>query len=229
MNGKVSERGERLLREIQMLVLRIGLYVSFVNPEKNAFELVRKVRRKTEIVLTLNEAAQILNSVRDTTKIPGDIAEIGVYKGGSAKLICEAKGRKSLHLFDTFEGLPHVSEQKDSLRFHKNQYKCSIEYVKNLLSKYQNVFFYKGIFPSTADPVSKRQFSFVHLDVDLYESTKNCLEFFYPRMSKGGVIISHDYLGSLGVKTAFYEFFKDKAEPVLELTDSQCLVVKTSS
>ena len=69
-------------------------------------------------------------------------------------------------------------------------------------------------------------FSFVHMDVDLYESTKSCLDFFYPRMSRGGVIISHDYLGSIGVKTAFDEYFKDKPEPVLEVTDSQCLIVK---
>ncbi len=45
-----------------------------------------------------------------TEKIKGELAEVGVYKGGSAKLICEAKGNSILHLFDTFEGLPNVGE-----------------------------------------------------------------------------------------------------------------------
>ena len=43
-----------------------------------------------------------------TQKIAGDIAEVGVYKGGTAALICKVRGDKSLYLFDTFEGIPGV-------------------------------------------------------------------------------------------------------------------------
>jgi hypothetical protein len=216
-----------LLLKAQLLFAKAGLNISYINSEKKAFYKVCKVKSETNMVLTLNEASQIFAAVRDTNKIPGDIAEVGVYMGGSAKLICEAKGNRQLHLFDTFEGLPEVSKTRDSVRFHKNQFSCKLEYVKRLLSTYPKVSFYKGMFPSTANPVNDRQFSFVHLDVDLYESTKSCLEFFYPRMSKGGVIISHDYLDAKGVKAAFQEYFENRPEPVLELTDSQCLVMKS--
>ena len=41
-------------------------------------------------------------AVKATRKLSGDIAEVGVYRGGSAMIICEAKGNKKLHLFDTF-------------------------------------------------------------------------------------------------------------------------------
>ena len=41
-----------------------------------------------------------------TGKVTGDIAEVGVYKGGSAKIICSAKGDRHLHLFDTFAAFP---------------------------------------------------------------------------------------------------------------------------
>jgi len=227
MQLNTAQFDNQFLKKIQLLFARIGLNISFINSEKKTFSSVYKIKSETDMVLTLNEASQIFASVRDTTKILGDVAEVGVYMGGSAKLICEAKGDRPLHLFDTFEGLPEVSKTQDSTRFHKNQYSCTLGCVKKGLSKYPNVFFYKGMFPSTADPVSDRQFSFVHLDVDLHESTKSCLEFFYPRMSKGGVIISHDYLDSKGVKTAFQAYFKDKPESVLELADSQCLVVKS--
>jgi len=72
-----------------------------------------------------------------------------------------------------------------------------------------------------------KKFAFVHLDVDLYQSTQDCLEWFYPRMSRGGVIVSHDYLSATqGVKRVFDEFFADKPEPILELSGSQCLVIK---
>jgi hypothetical protein len=222
---KISEHGNGPLRELQLLVARIGINVSFIHPEKTAFKYIIRIRKETEMVLTLNEAAQIFNAVINTIKIPGDIAEVGVYRGGSSKLICEAKGNRPLHLFDTFEGLPD-SSVNDSKRFHKNQYLSSLEYIQGLLKGFPNIYFYKGLFPTTAGPVSQKKFSFVHLDVDLYESTKNSLEFFYPRMSKGGVIISHDYLGSKGVKAAFDKFFDDKPEPVIEVTDSQCLVIK---
>jgi len=46
-------------------------------------------------------------------------------------------------------------------------------------------------------------------------------------MNKGGVIISHDYFGSPVVKKAFDDFFKDKPEPIIEMSGTQCLIVKT--
>ena len=66
----------------------------------------------------------------------------------------------------------------------------------------------------------------VHLDVDLYKSTLDCLKFFYPRVNKGGIIISHDYPSVNGVKKAFDEFFKDKPEPIIRVSYNQCLIVK---
>jgi predicted O-methyltransferase YrrM len=98
--------------------------------------------------------------------------------------------------------------------------------VREYLNTERNVFFYKGIFPSTSEPVKDRSFSLVNLDVDTYESTKKCLEFFYSRMSPGGIILSHDYITAPGVMKAFDEFFFEKPEPVIETAGSQCLVVK---
>jgi len=94
------------------------------------------------------------------------------------------------------------------------------------LEKYKNVHFYKGLFPATAGSVKDKKFSFINLDVDTYESTLNCLKFFYSRMNRCGVIISHDYISATGVRKAFDEFFKDKPEPIIELSGSQCLIVK---
>jgi predicted O-methyltransferase YrrM len=187
---------------------------------------LRKIRKETELLLEDIEAYHIYMAVRTTQKIPGDIAEVGVYRGGSAKIICSAKGEKALHLFDTFEGLPKVDEIDMVWPFYEGKFAASFEDVRDYFKENKNVHFYKGIFPDTAGPVKDKVFSLVNLDVDCYESTKQSLEFFYPRMSRGGIIISHDYITAPGVKKAFDEFFTGKDEPVLETAGSQCLVVK---
>lgn len=175
--------------------------------------------------VTHNEAYQIFMGINNTKKIKGDIAEVGVYKGGTAKVIARAKGSKKLHLFDTFEGLPKRTKH-DSEELYTGLFNVEFEEVKNYLQDEKEVYFYKGLFPKTAKPIEKVIFSFVHLDVDLYESTLDCLKFFYVRMSKGGIIISHDYQNLIGVRKAFDEFFKNKPEPIVEMSGSQCLVVK---
>ncbi|MCX6686097.1 MAG: class I SAM-dependent methyltransferase [Methanoregula sp.] len=193
---------------------------------KDFSRALKKIRSETELLLEDIEAYHIYMAVKRTHKVPGDIAEVGVFKGGSAKIICSAKGDRALHLFDTFEGLPKVDEVDLVWPFYEGKFATSCEDVMDYLATESNVFFYKGIFPGTSEPVKDRSFSLVNLDVDTYESTKKCLEFFYTRMSPGGIIISHDYITAPGVQKAFDEFFSDKLEPVIETAGSQCLVVK---
>src|SRR5258708_2525201 len=64
-----------------------------------AYELIRRVIGEKDMLLLEEEAYQLYSCARNTTKVPGDIAEVGVYRGGSAKLISEVKGGKPLHLF----------------------------------------------------------------------------------------------------------------------------------
>ncbi len=184
------------------------------------------IRTETELLIEDIEAYHIYMAVKRTQKVPGDIAEVGVYMGGSAKIICSVKGDRHLHLFDTFEGLPKVDEIDAVWPFYEGKFAASFDDVKNYLKHEKKVHFYKGIFPDTSGPIQDKKFSMVNLDVDCYESTKLSLEFFYSRMSVGGIILSHDYINAPGVMKAFDDFFADKPEPVLETAGSQCLVVK---
>jgi O-methyltransferase len=195
-------------------------------------DLIYQIKREREFLMADNEAYQLFMLVKKTYRIDGDIAEVGVYEGGSSKIICEAKGNRSLHLFDTFDGLPNVSEidkwthNQDIQDMQNGLFRASMSLVVDYLKNYGNIYFYKGVFPLTADPIRDKYFSFVHLDVDTYDSTKSCLDFFYQRMRKGGIILSHDYLYAQGVRKAFDEYFDNKLETVIELPSSQCLVVK---
>ena len=199
------------------------------NVEKkiHALSIVERIKSETIVELFSIEACQLFTLIESTAKLEGEIAEVGTYNGGSAKIICEAKRSKPLHLFDTFEGIPEV-EEIDAWRFSVGQYAASLEALKDYLGEYPNVFFYKGVFPETATPVEEKAFSFVHLDVDTYKSTLNGLKFFYPRMCRGGVILSHDYLTARGVTQAFDEFFEERPEPVIALTGRQCMMNKLS-
>jgi hypothetical protein len=170
------------------------------------------------------EAYQIISSVRNTAKLGGAIAEVGTFQGASAKLIAETDSTRPIHLFDTFQGLPLPGQQDPS--FTAGQFACSLEQVKESLSQYQNLRLYKGLFPDSAGPVENTRFSFVHLDVDLYQSMADSLQFFYSRMIPGGVILCHDFSSIDAITFAVEEFFSDKPEPVIELSGNQCLIVR---
>jgi O-methyltransferase len=187
--------------------------------------LLKEIRKEDAILLCRPSELIIVHSLAvGQVGVSGDYAEVGVYKGTTAKLICEAKGDKHLHLFDTFDGLP--SKTDIDVRFTENMFVASVEAVRKRLAKYDNVHIYQGLFPETASPIKDRRFAFVHIDVDIYQSTKDCLEFFYERMTPGGVILSHDYPSSAGVKKAFDDFLVDKQENIINLPLSQGMIVK---
>jgi len=203
-----------------------GVIEVYQDPDRRAVvDLVHCVKQEVPFLLTPAEAYQLAMCCRQALKTDGELAEVGVYNGGSAKLICEVKGDRPLHLFDTFTGLPNT-QAIDRSHFKDGEYSADLEQVKGYLSAYPKLFFYPGIFPQTATPVADKHFCFVNLDVDVYQSTKDCLEFFYPRMNPAGVILSDDYNFAPGVKKAFDEFFASRPEPIIEMLGSQCLIVK---
>ena len=193
--------------------------------KKGVFDQIRKIRRERTMLSLSVEAMQIYMLVKNTSKVPGDIAEVGAFQGATAKIISLVKGNKTLHLFDTFEGLPTPIKDDDK-GLKKGMFLSPLASVKKYLSTNKHIRFYKGIFPSTSSPIKSKKFSFVNLDTDLYEGTYQSLEFFYPRMSKGGIIVTHDYAIYGGVRKAFDLFFKDKPEPIIELTGTQGMIVK---
>ena len=92
------------------------------------------------------------------------------------------------------------------------------------------VKFIPGYFPDTTKNIDpNNRYALVHLDADLYSPQISGLEYFYPRMTQGAVIIIHDcnneYFGS---KKALDEFFLDKSETPIVIPDKSgsAVVVK---
>lgn len=203
----------------------LGL-VKEIYKEENGSVLASLFNGKMPVLFDPGELLNIYEQARVMSSHGGVFAEVGVFRGASAKLICEAKGKTQLHLFDTFEGLPDKVSSSDK-RFKKGMFIASEEEVRKRLSNYSNINIHPGIFPETAEVIKNLKFSFVHLDVDLYDVTRKALEFFYPRMLPGGRILSHDYGQCEGVWRAFNEFIADKPEKLEPMETTQVLIIKS--
>lgn len=124
-------------------------------------------------------------------QLTGSAAEIGVYQGGTARILADHLPQKRIHLFDTFEGMPPTSR----FDIHKpgDFADTSLEAVQASLKERDNVEFWPGLFPESAAGLTDLRFCLVHVDVDIYTSTKAAIEFFWPRLVEGGIMVFDDY------------------------------------
>ena len=164
----------------------------------------------------------------------GSLAELGVYKGNSAKLIHSLAPDRRLFLFDTFSGFADQDVSKESNAAPIGAFTdTSLSSVKSFVGESRNIIYCPGFFPDTTTAVPDGEFfSFVHLDCDLYAPTLKALDFFYRRMAEGGMIVIHDYSNPFwpGVARAVDEFFADKIEyPVLMPDKSGSAIVTCNS
>lgn len=218
----------RAIRRLTVGTLaRVELAILGGHKQRTTMDIIRRVRGERESLLSGNEAFMIHSLARTQRAVGGVMAEVGVFQGCSAKLISLGAKPDELHLFDTFDGLPEPDgAEKKSMR--RGHYAASLEAVKSYLSDQPNLVFHKGMFTGHDVSCADKRFSLVHLDVDLKEGTLACLEFFYPRMLPGGVIVSHDYSYLAGVHEAFDDFLADKPERVVELPTSQAMLIKAA-
>jgi hypothetical protein len=155
--------------------------------------------------------------------LPGDIAELGVYKGHTATLLAAAARRldKTLYLFDTFEGFDQRDlmglDSKRALQFSDT----SLEAVRSLVGE-ERVNYVQGYFPGTATAIpDNTQFCLVHIDCDLYAPALSALEYFYPRLCPGGFMVVHDYTSMQwpGLEQALDEFLASRSESLVPMPD----------
>ena len=196
----------------------------------------------------------LIQSVRYVTnyKIPGDIVECGVWKGGSmmaiAKTLLEQNNQeKQLYLFDTFEGMSKpekidVSINKIPAIDYFNKLKTEIyssdwclspidEVKSNLFSTNYDkskIHFIKGNVETTLPMNEPKSISILRLDTDWYQSTKHELIHLFPKLSKGGVLIIDDYRHWKGVKKAVDEHIKENKIQILlnRIDGSTCVGIK---
>lgn len=157
--------------------------------------------------------------------LKGSVAELGVFKGDFAVVLNKLFNDRPLYLFDTFEGF----SQKDIKVENERSFSISstVEFsntndqaVFERMPNKSNVTICKGYFPDTTKGIED-EFCFVSIDVDLYAPTVAGLDYFYPRLVKGGYIFIHDYNSKRyqGVKNIVDEFILKNGACAMPLPD----------
>ena len=171
----------------------------------------------------------IIFSLLDRTlDIPGEIVECGVFRGNSlaamALYLRQRAVAKRIFGLDSFQGFDESVQKDLELGGAENSEKrvhgfdrTSFSHVYAKLKRLgliKSVTLIQGYFPETFSTLPSVYFSFVHLDCDLYESYKRALEYFYGRMSPGGIILLDEYNDPPwpGCNMAVDEFLVDKPE-----------------
>ncbi len=185
-------------RTVPLDMLRLDPRIPFAHSVRNRLaDQMGLAHREINCAHTHSEIVAVVSEILRTPRsIAGVILEAGCFKGGStAKLSLGAQlsGRKLL-VFDSFEGLPVVTEEGEKSNFSKGNYAGRLEEVQKNVRTYGAIEaceFFRGWFeqtlPSLAEPVAV-----AFVDVDLRDSLKTCLSYIYPKLVPGGSIFSHD-------------------------------------
>jgi len=242
---------------IKNFVRRTGFDIVRYRPHQEPVNLRDLTSREIEILesvkaytLTSEErVAALLNAVRYLTehKIPGDIAECGVWRGGSMMAVALALMShndlsRNLYLYDTFEGMSEPTEQDKSLRGESAKSLlnrdpvgtgiwcfASIEDVRtNILSTgypQEKVHLIKGKVEETIPSILPTRLALLRLDTDWYESTKHELIHLFPLVDSRGLLIIDDYGHWQGARKATDEYLiEHKLNLYLHRVDYTCRV-----
>jgi len=168
-------------------------------------------------------------------RIPGDIVECGVWRGGSMMaaalaLLDEGDGERVLHLFDTFSGMTQPGAEDVSFDgvSAESQLRAAdpadegpasvwcrapLEGVRAAIAStgydMQRVRFIAGDVKDTLPREAPARIALLRLDTDWYASTRHELEHLYPRVVPGGVLIIDDYGHWKGARKAVDEYFAE--------------------
>ena len=214
-----------------------------VDPEFN--QLYDLARQKTQMgssdnVLRRQRHFMLVNLLRQAFPVinQGNVAECGCWRGLSSYQIAytlkKMNFRQKFFIFDSFEGLSEFQKEdgKEALAIReedrRKEFACPLDCVRDNLSEFGFIDYKKGWIPGRFGEVSDLKFSFVHIDVDLYQPIRDALDFFYPRLVPGGIIVLDDYgyLDFPGAKKAVDEFLQDNPDFFLHLPFGSAFIMK---
>lgn len=198
-------------------------------------ELATKILKAELSLLYASHLHQAADAVyfAVANKIPGDISEFGVFKGGASIMMAsvlfylEPNTTRQVHMFDSFAGHPDYTKSKkkdfDMLPF-VGKIVAPIEGVIAALKDFglsdrynaKQIVLHKGWFKDTA-PLLKRPLALIRADGDAYTSTMDILNNAYKLLSARGAVIVDDYDYYQSCRNAIHDFFKAENIPLKDL------------
>ena len=193
-NSPATKLGLNLFQKISVDVMKL-----INEPDiKKAINFYIKNHEDIQDTQGIYKIMFLLQCMKETEHLEGDIIELGSYKGGNAIMIAEflkqIGSKKKVYACDTFSGIPEDSNVKDiaDMGYFSD---TNLDAVKKKLKKYDafNVELVIGDFRNTLPNLDKEKFSLVFIDCNIFSSAKLAINFSYPRLVKDGVLFSHCY------------------------------------
>jgi O-methyltransferase len=201
--------------------MKLNYTINYLKRLKDISKYSSVYRKYKEFtMLSQKEYIECLSLTAQFKNIEGCIIECGVWRGGMIGGIANVIGKdRNYYLFDSFEGLPKAKEidghsaiewQKDvnSPGYYDNC-KAEMEWAEKAMKKSgaENYKLVKGWFNETIpDYPIKEPIAVLRLDGDWYDSTMTCLEGFFNKVAKGGLIIIDDYYVWDGCSKALHDY-----------------------
>jgi len=194
-----------------------------------------------------NRFYNLLSIHRWVADIPGWQVECGCWKGLSSYLLNhQSKSLNPNHngsgfmIIDSFEGLSQPTPE-DSAKFALNPelftgeyiapagtYDCAQDTVRRSLAEFPAIEYHQGWIPDALSSLPEKTYSFVHIDLDLHDPIRGAIDYFLPRLAKGGVIVLDDY-GSLlwpGAMKAGNDGAAAFGQTLIPLSSGQAMIIR---
>lgn len=161
----------------------------------------------------------------------GAFAEFGTNRGGCAYMVLASTRTSPLYMFDTFAGIPdsNLTDEERAAGFAGSWSDTSVEHVRRRLAEWpdRTKYVVGNVFDTLAS-AETGELSLVHMDLNAALPTKHALEYAFPRLRVGGVIVFDDYgfTGYEDQRAVVDSFFASTPERPLALPTGQALVVK---
>ena len=167
-------------------------------------ETVAFLHERARAASYLPSRLELLSFAISRIASPGLHIELGVKKGHTINHIAR-KTKSVIHGFDSFVGFPSAWEGSIKV-LHMNEGDGSLPDVES------NVRLYKGWFHETL-PLFVSQFregiSFMHVDCDIYESTKTAFDILGPQLAEGAIIVFDEYFNYWGWQNHEHKAFEE--------------------
>lgn len=202
------------------------------------FTQIFNIIKNGKTLVDIYRCYELWTLIEEVQKIPekGGFIEIGVWRGGTTALIAKKLkllgSTEKVYSADTFHGVVKADSRHDFAYKGGEHADTSKEAAMSLFSNLElmNIEILQGIFPDETGHLipSGTRFKFCHIDVDVYQSAKDIVNWIWDKLLPGGVIVYDDYgfHGCSGITKFVHEESRKKDRIIIQNLNGHAICIK---